>query len=245
MFIFLKNYSFYRIFKKLKYIRFSNFYLLINSIYRRRKLYISFLENANYESSRKIFSPIFKTSIKTKIGNKLYDKNFSIKTIREVNLKYKSFHIKNVFIVPSTDILYTFDKFILSNKEKFKKGQNYFQLNSYSSFIEILTKRNKHYLKFIGKNQCILSRSFFSENEKFFKGINLISSINNYWHFIIEQAPKIIISSYLNIPNDIPILVPDNLHPNLIEIINIINQKKGKRKIVKVKGNLENLNISR
>ncbi len=63
-------------------------------------------------------------------------------------------------------------------------------------------------------------------------GIPLLSAFNNYWHFLVEQAPKIMIANQLGIDKKIPFLLPDNLHSNFYEIIELLNGDH--REIIKV-----------
>ena len=82
----------------------------------------------------------------------------------------------------------------------------------------------------LNDKQIKLSARYLQAGRVIDKGISLLPAINNYWHFMFEQAPKILLSDMAGIPNDVPLLLPDNLHKNLYEIVDLLNQ--GKRKII-------------
>ena len=78
--------------------------------------------------------------------------------------------------------------------------------------------------------QIALSARYLQANTVIDKGISLLPAFNNYWHFMFEQAPKILLSDMAGIPDDVPLLLPDDLHKNLYEIVDLLNQ--GKREII-------------
>ncbi len=80
------------------------------------------------------------------------------------------------------------------------------------------------------KRKMSLSARYLQAGKVIDKGISLLPAINNYWHFMFEQAPKILLSEMAGIPDDVPLLLPDNLHKNLYEIVHLLNQ--GKREII-------------
>ena len=45
----------------------------------------------------------------------------------------------------------------------------------------------------------------------------------NYFHFIVETIPRILMIEESNIPLDIPFIFEADLHPNIITLINILN----------------------
>jgi capsular polysaccharide biosynthesis protein len=59
------------------------------------------------------------------------------------------------------------------------------------------------------------------------KGINLMHEYNsNYFHFIVETLPKMLIINDMGIPNNIPYIFESNLAPNISALIKLINQNK-------------------
>ena len=85
------------------------------------------------------------------------------------------------------------------------------------------------------RTQLKIDKKHLKKSGEIESGINLLAGFNNYWHFLIEQAPKVTIAAQLKIDNDIPILIPENLHSNLYEIIELLNDNK--REIIKVSPN--------
>lgn len=58
-------------------------------------------------------------------------------------------------------------------------------------------------------------------------GINLMHEYsNNYFHFITETIPRILLIEELDIPLDIPYLFEDSLHVNMRQLITLLNHKK-------------------
>ena len=97
--------------------------------------------------------------------------------------------------------------------------------NNQKSKFQLLTKRNLFYV-----SELWLKGRKFKNYES---GINLLDSINNYWHFLFEQAPKVLLAQNSVIPKDVPILIPDGLHPNLYDILDILNSGVFKRKVLR------------
>ena len=58
-------------------------------------------------------------------------------------------------------------------------------------------------------------------------GINLMHEYScNYFHFITETIPRILLVEELDIPLDIPYLFEDGLHANMRQLITLLNPKK-------------------
>lgn len=58
-------------------------------------------------------------------------------------------------------------------------------------------------------------------------GINLMHEYNNnYFHFIVETLPRMLLCEEISIPNHIPFIFESNLHPNIITLIALINTSK-------------------
>lgn len=139
--------------------------------------------------------------------------------------------IKNILYIPSSELALKRNLLYLSESIELDQGELTPELLfSYSEDLYFKVSKNLKSAK--------ISKNYYNVTSKTKNGINLLHSINNYWHFLIEQAPKIIISQHLKIPATIPLLVPDNLHPNLYNIINVLNQGKFKREILKIRSDI-------
>lgn len=58
-------------------------------------------------------------------------------------------------------------------------------------------------------------------------GINLMHEYNNnYFHFVVETLPRMLLCEELFIPSHIPFIFEHNLHPNIINLISLINTLK-------------------
>ncbi len=71
-----------------------------------------------------------------------------------------------------------------------------------------------------------LSARYLKAGRVIDKGISLLPAIDNYWHFMFEQAPKILLSNMADIPNDVPLLLPDDLYHTFYDIVDTLNQSK-------------------
>ncbi|MCH9852020.1 MAG: glycosyltransferase family 61 protein [Alphaproteobacteria bacterium] len=78
--------------------------------------------------------------------------------------------------------------------------------------------------------QVALSARYLQAERAIDKGISLLPAIDNYWHFMFEQAPKILLSEMAGIPDDVPLLLPDNLYHTFYDIVDALNQ--GKREVI-------------
>ncbi|SAL61458.1 glycosyltransferase family 61 protein [Caballeronia telluris] len=55
-------------------------------------------------------------------------------------------------------------------------------------------------------------------------GIHLmLESANNYFHFLVEALPRLILAEIANVPPSVPLLVQDDLHPNIRALIDLAN----------------------
>ncbi|QDC88119.1 glycosyltransferase 61 family protein [Candidatus Methylopumilus universalis] len=127
----------------------------------------------------------------------------------------KAIYLKNMNLILSEG----FDL----KKEKLSLELHY--ENNQESKFKLLTKRNVFYI-----SRCWLKGRKFENYES---GINLLDSINNYWHFLFEQAPKVLLAQNCKIPKDVPILIPNGLHPNLYRILDTLNSGAFKRKVLR------------
>lgn len=58
-------------------------------------------------------------------------------------------------------------------------------------------------------------------------GIHLmLESANNYFHFIVEVLPRMILMESADIPLSVPFLVQDGLHPNIRKLIDLANSAR-------------------
>ena len=48
----------------------------------------------------------------------------------------------------------------------------------------------------------------------------------NYFHWLIETLPRVLLSERADIPPSVPFLIPNGLHPNLLSALRILNRKK-------------------
>ena len=138
----------------------------------------------------------------------------------------KAYLFKNMICFPSFILFYDLEKSLAFVPRRYKIKQTKF-----SEEFHALARVNK-------ARTCLrVQKKHLKQSSEIEVGINLLGSFNNYWHFLIEQAPKIIIAAQLKIDNNIPILIPEGLHPNLYEIIELLNDNK--RKIIKLGPNCE------
>ena len=219
-------------------LKIKNIYSFLRAIFKRKKFRIKYFDEIKNENSHNnsLFSYEEK---KEKIQTYKFFNKLKFKSLYLVNFNYKYFLMKDVYVIPYTDLLFDKHNCWLSNREKEINGKNFFELHQYDSLLRIILGVNKFYLKF-NNDKCIISDSVFSSKLKYLEGINLLSAINNYWHFLIETAPKILLANHLEIPKNIPFLITDSLHPNLYEILDVLNSKLDKRKIVKVPSTIRN-----
>lgn len=199
-----------------------NFYNL--KYFKSKKKLILKNKNINIEENTNHISYFFKTNSRFKINCKTCDIDYKI--------------LKNVILFPGPSfngkaIYFLNEKFYIS--EGYDIGiesiplQNYYEKNEDLKFsISILFKKF-----FLSKNfiSNLISKNGINSIES---GINLLDSIDNYWHFLFESAVKLIVANEMNIPLNVPILLPDNLNKNLYKIIDIINSGEYARKIIKL-----------
>ncbi|MCH9754144.1 MAG: glycosyltransferase family 61 protein [Alphaproteobacteria bacterium] len=135
--------------------------------------------------------------------------------------------LTNILYVPASELALKRNTLYLSESIELEQG---------SLTPEILFSNSRDLLFKVSEKlqYATISKKYYNQKNKEQKGINLLHSINNYWHFCMEQAPKILIAQRLQIPCTVPLLVPDNLHPNLYQIIDILNQGRFKRKLIKI-----------
>lgn len=58
-------------------------------------------------------------------------------------------------------------------------------------------------------------------------GIHLmLESANNYFHFIVEVLPRMLLAESANIPATVPFLMQDGLHPNLRKLVELVNKSR-------------------
>ena len=154
-------------------------------------------------------------------------KTFQLKNIEsdsnDINL-LKVHIFKNIISFPGFILFYNLKKTLAFVPGRYKIEQTLLS----EDFLKLVVfNKTRTHLK--------MNRKYLKESGKIESGINLLAGFNNYWHFLIEQAPKITIAAQLKIDNHIPILIPEDLHPNLYEIIELLNDSK--RKIIKVSPN--------
>jgi hypothetical protein len=173
----------------------------------------------NIESKNNFLSNFFfKKILKNSIQSNDYIK---IKILRNVScFPGPGFNSKAIYLKNKTLVLS--DGFDLK-KEKLSLELHY--ENNQESKFKLLTKRNL----FCVSKYWLKGRKFKNCES----GINLLDSINNYWHFLFEQAPKVLLSQNSIIPKDVPILIPNGLHPNLYDIVDILNSGAFKRKVLR------------
>ena len=138
----------------------------------------------------------------------------------------KAYLFKNMICFPSFILFYNLKKSLAFVPSRYKIKQTKFS-EEFHGFVRVNKARTS--LRILKKH--------LKQSSEIEAGINLLGSFNNYWHFIIEQAPKIIIAAQLKIDNDIPLLIPKDLHPNFYEIIELLNDNR--RKIIKLDPNCE------
>jgi len=120
-------------------------------------------------------------------------------------------------------LIYSSSRIIIDSDGVILHDENYHFKNKFDCDLKDGLQRsgNKFAIDFnsIGKLVCFPS------------GINLMNKYNtNYFHFLIETVPKILFLNEKNIPKNIPLLIENNLHKNIVEILNKLNTKK--RKII-------------
>lgn len=178
--------------------------------------------NSNFPQSKSNYLSIFFLN-KIFINKKIYNNSIKIKILKNVfcfpgpSFNCKAIYLKN-------------NNLILSEGFDLKKEKLSLELH-YENNQENMFKLD------IKKNAFCFSGSWLTrrKSKKFESGINLLDSVNNYWHFLFEQAPKILLAQNSKIPKEVPILIPRGLHKNLYQILDILNTGEYKRDILKFK----------
>ena len=224
-----------------KKVKLKNIYLFIKSILKSKKFRILYFDEQNIKNHKQSnFCYELNKDYKF-TNNKFHSENFNIKSVTLRNITYRYFLMQNAFVMPNTNVIFTKKNCWLGSREQKTKGKNFFEIHEFDNLKNILLGNNKYYkyfFKFNSEKDCIIDSSIFSSQSNYKEGISLLSAINNYWHFLIEIAPKILLANHLNIPKDIPFLIMDNLHQNLYEILYILNSKIDNRKIIKIPSTL-------
>lgn len=82
-------------------------------------------------------------------------------------------------------------------------------------------------------NDSLIVKSFLRQSAWIDRGINIMHEYSgNYFHFICETIPRILLANESSLDLTIPFLIEDNLHKNLYELLDLVNYKK--RKIIKL-----------
>jgi capsular polysaccharide biosynthesis protein len=154
-------------------------------------------------------------ALKTKLSKPFF---FDIKSqirpigIKKINYPKKNYvaQIKNALIIGGTRYIITEDNYILHDEEyHFRNAKDAW--TKYSK-----TKRFKNSMMQIGFH---ISQPHWVE-----KGINLMHEYNsNYFHFIVETIPRMLMIEEVGIAKDIPYIFENNLHPNIKKLIDLIN----------------------
>ena len=138
----------------------------------------------------------------------------------------KAYIFKNIICFPSFVLFYDLAKSLAFIPRRYKIKQTMLAEEFY-----IFARVNKI------RSHMKIQKKHLKKSNEIEAGINFLGSFNNYWHFLIEQAPKIIIAEQLKIDNDIPILIPEDLYSSLYEIVELLNDNR--RKIIKMGPNCE------
>lgn len=173
-------------------------------------------------------SPLFENDIKLE-GNFLDDffAQNDFLTIKDSG--FFCYISKNVMLYPGlSEIIYTQNGIYLTRESQHKdsyNSQEFSGLMEFDSTFEYARIKSDVRVKYV---------------DYINSGIDLTHCINNYWHVLVEIAPKAILANVLNIPFEIPLLLPDNLHNNFLDLIKSVC---GKRDIIFVHGYNSNDNF--
>lgn len=179
---------------------------------------ISYIEDLDIAFS---FSSSCKQSVQPR--NNYLDEFFSKNDFLKINEnEYFCYFCKDVILYPGlSEIIYTQDGIYLARTSNHKvsyNSQEFCGLMEFDPTFEYARIKSSVRARYI---------------EYFDSGIDLTYCINNYWHVLVEVAPKAMLANDLGIPINIPLLLPDNLHKNFIELIKSVC---GNRDIVFVSG---------
>ena len=152
--------------------------------------------------------------------------NLSVGPIMSRSISYRIY--QNVSLIGRSEILIGVDELILP-----------FGYNHLSDVLPVELDGELGFSK-DGSRIKLLKRenSFYLE-----EAIHLMGSLTgNYAHWILEFLPKIVVLERLNIPQSVPILLDDWLHPRFIESVNYFLETE--RKFIQV-SKYERLSVSK
>jgi capsular polysaccharide biosynthesis protein len=166
----------------------------------------------------------------------LYEK-IDVKNSNKVStqsFKYQPTSLKKVNYPSSPKILEFHDAMLIGGSRYVISPQNYFindEVEHFYDNTEAYIKSN-FAIKTPGRKLAIevdLRQSAWIDN-----GINLMHEYNaNYFHFICETLPRLLLSEEANIDLATPFLLEDGLHENIYNLFNLVNV--GKRSLLKLK----------
>lgn len=130
-----------------------------------------------------------------------------------LELKEYVAHLKDVLVIGQSRYIIANDELALHDENAtFRSDQR-------------VTLKNLNSLKLDNGKTSIFF--FRRPNHRISKAVHLFNEAdNNYYHFIVEVLPRLMMINQLEELKDIPLLISKKLHPNLIELLDCLNYRQ-------------------